>query len=465
MSRAVLARARAELAAQLRIAVPVVTIQIGLLAMGFVDGAFLGRVSSVHYAAVTLGHTYTFTLICVAMGILTAFDPILSQAWGARDHEAIRLGYQRALVLALVLSVPVAAAFLPSEAVLRALGQPAEVIPLARGYCVASATSVAPFLVFVALRQGLQAMHRLRPMVLAILGANLLNAGLDWVLIYGHWGVPPLGAIGSAWATVLARWALAAAALGLAWPELAPYLRRPAPRALALAPLVACLRLGLPIGVSFGIEVGTFGMVAMLMGRFGAVSIAGHSVALQLASLSFMVPLGISMAVSVRVGNAVGAGDSTGVRRAAAVALGLGILVMAVSGGLFLSFPRALGRILTDLPEVLQLAAILLPLAGLFQVFDGVQAVAVGILRGVADTRWPMLFHLFGFWLVGLPLGVGLAYGRGLGPAGLWWGLVVGLGTVAVVQLLRVRSRLAGPIRRVVIDRPEPPEGGSVRSR
>ena len=312
--------------------------------------------------------------------------------------------------------------------------------------------SVPAFLLFVALRQGLQAMHFMRPLVIVIVLSNLLNIVLDWALIMGHLGSPPLGALGSAIATLISRWSMVVLLLLIGWPILRRHLSTLDPLSFAVRPIWRMVRIGAPVGGQFMIEIGAFGTVALMMGTLGEVELSGHNVALKLASFSFMVPLGISMAGAVRVGNAIGRGDPAGVRRAAGVALAGGAGVMLVFAAAFLIAPWSLSRIFTDIDEVLTIAAVLVPLAGFFQVFDGTQVVAMGVLRGSADTRTPMLIHLAGFWLGGVPIAWLLAFRFDLGPEGLWWGLVVALAAVAVTQVLRVRVRFARTIERVRLD-------------
>lgn len=446
---------REEFVAQLRLALPVVAIQVGLFAMGFVDAAFVGRLSTTALAAVSLGNMWSFAFIAFGMGVLTALDPVISQAVGARDEAAIRRGIQRGLLLAFLLSVPVALAIAPARSVMTWLGQPADVVPPAAAYARITIASVPAFLVFVALRQALQALTVVRPLLLIIVLANLLNALLDWLWIFGHLGFPARGAEGSAWATVVARWFMAFALLVWVWPRLRPYLRKRDERLFALAPLLRMLRVGLPVGVQYLFEIGAFSSVLVLMGSFGKTVLSSHQVALSLASASFMVPLGISMAAAVRVGHAIGRGDADGARRAAGVSLATGAAVMCFFAALFLLAPLPLARVVTSLEEVLPLAVVLIPIAGLFQVFDGTQVVAGGVLRGAADTRMSMLIHFAGFWLLGIPLGVALALPLGLGPVGLWWGLVAGLAAVAIVLVLRVRLRLRRELSRLVVDEPD----------
>jgi len=444
---------REEFRSLLHLAVPVMVVQVGLYAMGAVDAAFMGRVSELEFGAVALGHSFSFVLLGFAMGALAALDPIVSQAHGAREDEAVSRALQRGVVLALFFSALIGGVLVFCEPLLRALGQPPEVIPLARDWIHVSIAGVPGFLLFVAQRQTLQATHRLRPLLVVILGANALNAFLDWVLIRGHLGAPALGAAGCSWATVVARWAMALALpwvagvelRGRLWPVRADLLSWPA--------FARMLHVGLPIGLSFGLEIGAFACVLFFMGQLGSRELAAHQVALSLASASFMLPLAISMAAAVRVGNAIGRGEPAAAKRAAKSALALGALTMSASGALFLLLPWPLARLFTDLPDVLALAVTLIPIAGLFQVFDGLQGVALGCLRGMADTRVPMVIHLVGFWGVAIPSSLYLGLERGLGARGLWWGLALGLFAVAIVQVWRVRSRLRAGVERLVVER------------
>ena len=443
---------RDELGALLGLAAPVMVVQVGLYAMGAVDAAFMGRVSAAEFAAVALGHSLSFTVLGVGMGLLAALDPIVSQAHGAGEDEAITRALQRGLVLALALSLLIAVPFLFAEPLLRLFGQPAEVVPGASAFLRISIAGVPGFLLFVAQRQVLQATQRLRALVLVILAANALNALLDWILIGGHLGAPALGAKGCAWATVIARWALALSLPLVAGPVLRARLWPPRPGLWNAAAFARTLHVGLPIGLSFGLEIGAFACVLVFMGQLGVRELAAHQVVMTLASASFMLPLSLSMAAAVRVGNAIGRGDPPAVRRAAKMSLALGAAVMSAAGALFLLVPFALARLVTGIPDVLALAVTLLPIAGVFQVFDGIQGVALGCLRGMADTRVPLVIHLVGFWGVAIPTSLYLGVERGLGARGLWWGLALGLFLVALVQVWRLRTRLRAGVARLVIE-------------
>ncbi len=435
-----------------RLALPVVVVQLGLMAMGVVDTIMVGHVSPADLAAVALGNMYFFGVTIFAVGVLMGLDPIVSQAIGARDGVAVARGMQRGLVLSVLLTAAGTVVMLPAAPLLAALRQPADVVPIAAGYVRATIAGVLPFLAFVVFRQTLQAMHRLRPIVITIVVGNLVNVFLNWVFIFGNLGMPAMGAVGSGWASSISRAVLALWLLVQAWHWLRPYLRPLRRDALALTPMLRMVRLGAPIGLQFQLEYGAFAAVGLLMGLLGTIPMAGHQIALNLASLTFMVPMGISAAAAVLVGQAIGRADPNGARRAAGASLLCGTAFMTASAVVFLTIPSLLAGIYTDQEQVLLIAATLIPIAGFFQVFDGIQAVATGTLRGVGDTRAPMIVNLLGFWLIGMPVSIYLGFRTAAGPQGLWWGLVVGLAAVATFLLLRVRARFGRELRRVVID-------------
>jgi MATE family multidrug resistance protein len=441
----------------LRLAGPIVTIQVGLMLMGVVDTILVGHVSPGDLAAAAVGNLYFFAFVAFGMGTLFALDPVVAQAVGAGDTESVARAIQRGLVLALGLSLVLSLAFLPAAWVLSLLGQPPEIVPRAAAFARVSIPGLFPFLAFIVLRQSLLAMHRTGPVVLAIVLANVVNAFLCWVFVFGKFGCPKLGVVGAGWAATSARWFLAAALLTIAWRDLATFVRPRRRGVFTLAPILRMLRLGAPIGVQNQLEFGVFALIALLMGRLGTIPVAAHQIAINIASLTFMVPLGVSGAAAVLVGHAVGAQDPDRARRAAVVALACGVAFMIASATAFLLFPVPLARVYSSDAAVVALAASLIPIAGVFQVFDGLQVVAIGVLRGIGDTRAPMIVNVLGFWLIGFPVSLWLGYARGGGPQGLWWGLVVGLAAVAGFLILRVWIRMRGTLARLQIDEPTSP--------
>ena len=441
-----------DLRAMLRLAVPVAAVQLGIMAMGVVDTIMVGHLSPAALAAVALGNLYFFIAGIFGQGTLMALDPVIAQGVGARDEEAISRALQRGLVLALALTIFTCATFVPVEWVLVALKQPPEVVPDAASYVRIAIPGVFPFYAFIVFRQSLQAMHRVAPVLWTVLLANLLNAGLNWVFIYGNLGSPALGVAGSSIATSVSRWAMALAVLSISgrqvWHHLTPW----RPETLAIEPLRRMLRLGLPIGVQYLLEYGAFAAAALLMGVLGTTQMAAHQIAINLASFTFMVPLGVSTATAVLVGHAIGAGNEEQARRSAVAGIFIGASFMCASALGFHFFPTVLARLYTGNADVIVLAAMLIPIAGVFQVFDGIQAVAAGVLRGIGDTHAPAIINVVGFWLIGLPVSWVLAFRLGGGAVGLWWGIVVGLAAVALILLGRVRVRLGRTMHRVIID-------------
>jgi multidrug resistance protein, MATE family len=433
---------RAELSATTRLAMPIVLAQVGLMSMGVVDTVMVGRVSAAALAAVALGNLFYYTVSTAAAGTLLVLDPLVSQATGARDTVRIALAVQRGVLLAALLTLPIGLLLWPVRSVLTLFRQPPELIELATSYVVISIVGLLPFLGFVVLRQSLQALHSVRAVVAVVIVGNLLNAGLNWVLVFGHLGVEPMGVAGSAWATAASRWAMTLLLFALGWPALRSALVPWRRESFDVASLARMLRLGWTIGLQQVLEFGVFAAIGLMMGLLGTPEIAAHEIALNLASLTFMVPLGVGAAAAVRVGHAVGEGDRAAARDRARTALFCGVGFMLCAAIVMLAVPRAIAAAYTNQPLVAPLAASLIPIAGMFQLFDGIQAVSAGVLRGLGDTRAPFVINLAGFWLCGFPLSVALAFRTPLRAMGLWWGLAVGLAVVATLLVLRVRSRL-----------------------
>jgi len=420
--------------------------------MGAIDTVMVGRVSAADLAAVAIGNLYFFGMAVFGMGVLFALDPVISQAVGADDGEGVARGVQRGVILATGLSVVAMALLLPAGPLLTLARQPAEVIPVADGYAKGLILGVFPFYAFVVLRQSLQAMSRVRPIVVTVLAANVVNVVLNWILIFGKAGFSPHGAVGSAWGTSLSRWFMLSMLAGVAWSELRPALRPFRREVLRTGPLLRFLRVGAPIGAQQWLEFGVFGAAGLLMGLLGTVAIASHQVALQLAALTFMIPVGVAQATSVVVGQAVGRGDPPAARRS----VGAGILTvtgfMAFTAAMFILLPTPLARLFSTDASVVVAAAALLPIAGVFQIFDGLQVAGAGALRGVGDTTVPMLLNLVGFWMIGLPACAWFAFGLDLGPRGVWWGLATGIGAVGTLLMFRIRRRFGRDLRRLVME-------------
>ncbi len=442
----------ADFRALIRLAAPMMVVQVGLMMMGVVDTVFVGHVSATELAAASLGNLYFFSLTILGLGTLMAIDPVVSQAMGARDAGAVTRGFQRGLVVAVLISVPATLLCLPVGFVLQALRQPAAVVPRAAGFVLVSAPGMLPMLLFIMLRQTLQAMKRMRAIVITIVAANLVNAALNTIFVFGRFGVPPMGALGAALSSTLGRVFMLAMLLALSWRDLLPHFRPWLRESSEPGPVLRMLRLGLPIGFQYALEFGAFAVIALLAGWFGAEAMGGHQIALNLASLTFMAPLGMGSAAAVLVGHAVGSGDAAGARRIAGAALIFGGAFMAVSALVLRTIPGLFAGLYTTVPGVLAVATALIPIAGVFQIFDGLQVVSAGVLRGVGDTRGPLIVNVLGFWLIGMPVSLWCGFHQHLGVVGLWWGFVAALMAVALFLLLRVRNRLSGDLTRIQLD-------------
>ncbi|MBX3172871.1 MAG: MATE family efflux transporter [Gemmatimonadaceae bacterium] len=440
-----------------RLAAPIVLVNLGMHGMGLVDAAMLGRVSAADLAAGGLGNFYFFGVAIIGIGILMALDPVIAQGVGAEDEAQIARGIQRGVLMTALISVVVSLSFLAARPVFSALRQPAEVVPLAAGYVLWSIPGMLPFFAFNMLRQTLQAFHRVWPVVLCVVAGNLANVFLNWVLIFGHLGFEPGGVIGSSQGTAIARWVMALVLLAASWRELRPYLTAWRPESWRWGPLSRMFRLGFPIGLQFLAEAGAFGFATVMSGWLGTIVLAGHEITLALAGMTFMVPMGVAAAGSVMVGRAIGRGDVAASRRDAVAALVVGVGFMVSTAIVFAIVPNGLAGLFTVDAATRQLAALLIPIAAVFQVFDGTQVISASILRGAGDTRVPAILHALSFWAVGVPLGAWLAFGRGMGAAGIWWGLTAGLSAAAILQLQRVRRKLGREVARVIIDHAHAP--------
>lgn len=444
---------RRELAATVVLAGPIVLTQLAHISLSFVDTIMVGRLGPEYLAGIALGNTVYFTAIVMAMGIVMAVGPMVSQAFGAQDEDAIGRSVRQGMWLALVMAVVVMTIYWNAEPLLLAAGQAPETAAMAGSYLRAIMWSAFPFLGFVALRSFIEGVSRPRAVtVIAFFGVGL-NVLANWAFMYGHLGFPAMGLVGTGWASTVVHWTdffLLAAFIG-SQRQFRVYhifsrLRRPDP-----AYFRRLFRIGWPIGASFGVETTLFMVTLLMMGWISTTSLAAHQVAIQCAAFTFMIPLGIGMAATVRVGQAAGRGDLEGAQRAGYTAMGLSAAIMAAAAVLFWTAPRFVIGIYLDLSDpanaqVITVAVSLLSVAAVFQVADGLQVSAAGALRGYKDTTVPMLIALVSYLGVGLASGYLLGFRAGLGGPGLWWGLVAGLAVAAVLLIARFRRLSQGRI-------------------
>lgn len=414
--------------------------------MGFVDTVMVGRLGVEPLAGVALGNTIFFVLAIVTMGVVFAVGPMVSQAHGAGDEDAIGRSVREGLRVGLLLAIVPALIMWNIEPMLLKMGQEPGTVVLTAGYLRAIVWGLLPFLWFGAFRSLVEGVSRPLPVTLITFVGLGLNVLANYVLMFGKWGFPELGLAGTGWASTIVYWTMFISIAGYAKfsPAFKKYNVFAGLAKIHVPTLKEVFRVGVPIGVSHGIEAGLFSITSLTMGLIGTVALASHQVAIQCAAYTFMVPMGIGIAASVRVGQAVGMKDYVGAQRAGNVALHLALAFMSFTAILFWVIPRQLiGLYLdTSVPEnaeVVALAISLLGIAAVFQVFDGIQVAALGALRGLKDTRIPMFICFVSYWLIGLSVGMSLAFVADLGAGGLWWGLVLGLATAAILLTWRFR--------------------------
>jgi MATE family multidrug resistance protein len=409
----------------IRLAVPVVIGEIGWISMGIVDTIMVGPLGPAALGAVGTGSTMFFAFVVLGMGTLLALDTFVSQEFGAGRVSECHAWLFAGLQLAAVLSVILVVVGIAGVAVLPRVGLHPAVIAILQPYLGALLWSIPPLLAFTVFRRYLQAMHAVRPVMIALVSANLINAFANWILVYGHLGSPALGPVGSAYATLSARIYLAA----FLWITI---LRRErvnpsgfhdVPWRIEWVRMRELVRVGVPAATQIALEVGVFATAGALAARITPAALAANQIVLNIAGFVFMVPYGLSSAAAVRVGHAVGRQDPPGVRRAGWLALGLGVSFALTMSVIFAIAPHPFLRIFTADSGVLQSGAFVLLIYALSQPFDALQTVATGALRGLGDTRMPMIANLVGHWGIGLPLAWFLCFRRGWGVAGLWAGL------------------------------------------
>ncbi|HEY1209408.1 MAG TPA: MATE family efflux transporter [Terracidiphilus sp.] len=433
------AKWRQELAAMVALAVPVVLSELGWMAMGIVDTIMVGRLGPAAIGAVALGNAVYYTPALFGIGVLLGLDTLVAQAYGRKDHDECHRWLAQGVYLACIVTPPLMLLVFLASFGFAPFGITPEVAAPAASYLRILNWGTLPLLLYAGTRRYLQGVGDVRVITLTYVAANLVNWLGNWVLIYGKLGFPALGVNGSAVSTLAARIFMALALLGFAW----RYERKrghPLFRHWAgpsLARLRELARLGVPAAGQIVLEVGAWNLATLSAGWLTPVALATHQIALNYASLTYMVPLGISAAAAVSVGHAVGAGDGQRARRAGWLALGLGTSFMLLAAVVFLVEPVPLIALYTRDSQVMAVGPSLLGLAAAFQIFDGIQTVSTGALRGLGETRVPMLANLVGYWVLGLPLGLGLCFLLHWGIYGLWIGLLLALFIIASMLLAR----------------------------
>jgi len=436
---------RADFSLTLRLALPLIVAEVGWMSMGIVDTIMVGRLpdSAVAIGATGLGQSLYHSIAIFGGGLLLGLDTFVAHAYGREDLNDARLSLVNGLFLAFALTpiLMLAVSFWP--ALMQRFGVSPELVDPMRPFLHALNWGTLPLLAYFALRRYLQAVNVVLPIMFALISSNLVNLVGDWALIYGHLGLPAMGITGSGWSTCIARIYMAGVlVVTLLWVES----RRSLPRwtsaiRIDLRRVADLLKLGAPAATQILCEIGAFSAATAVVAKLGPVPLSGHEIALNCAALAFMVPLGISSAAAVRVGQQLGRKDPAGARRAGWSAIILGVGFMACSGLLFVSIPTWIARLFSPDPMVIRTGARLLLVAAAFQLFDGLQTVATGALRGTGDTRTPMVANFIAYWLIGLPVGYVLCFRVGWGAVGVWIGLCGGLMIIGSALLIAWHRR------------------------
>jgi MATE family multidrug resistance protein len=450
---------RSELRATLALAAPLAAANLAQMAMAVTNTVMVGRLGTMPLAAAGLGGMLYFTGGVMLQGVVSAVAPLAAHALGAGNRAAAGRTAGAGLVLAVLLALPFVAVLMSLDRLLTALGYDAALAAEIGRYLRAIAWGCPAFLGVAVLRSLLAALSHTRAVMVVLFICIAGNAVLNWVLIFGHLGAPALGTAGSGYASAINQWLMLG---GLAlcariMPRFSALRMLHNAFAASWSEMAQILRLGLPIGGMRGIEVGVFMTAGVLMGLLGTAALGAHQLVLNCAGITFMVPLGLSQAVTVRVAYELGAGRALAARLAWRVALALGIGFMSAAAVVLWSAPDAIIGVYVDIADpanrdTVEIARRLIAVAAIFQVFDGMQVIAAGALRGYRDTMVPMLLATFGYWGVGFGGCWLFAFPLGYGPVGLWWGLALGLAAAALLLTLRLHMLAAPPGRHAAAD-------------
>jgi len=437
-----------EVRSLLALALPVILAEIGWMAMGLVDTIMVGPLGPAAIGATGMGSGVFTAIVIFGMGLMLGLDTFVSQAYGARRLDECVEWLHHGVWLAAIVGPLLMAVTWLVFVTLDWWGLHPDIRVLVGPYLRDISFGAIPLLLYAGFRRYLQGIHVVRPIMFALISANVVNAAANWVLIYGHLGFPALGVQGSAWATDLARGYMALflyIALqrahrkrGDAHPHV--------PFRLDFDRVRRLIAVGAPAATQITLEVGVFATATAMAGKLDPISSGAHQIALNVAGLAFMVPLGLASASAVRVGHAIGAGDPRRAIRSGWQALGVGAMLMLTLGAVLAAWPEPILRVFTDDGRLVIIGAQLLGVAAAFQLFDGTQAVATGVLRGMGNTHTPMIINVIGHWALGLPVGYALCFRYGWGVIGLWVGLSAGLIVVAIALMIvwaRHASRIA----------------------
>jgi len=432
-----------EISKTFKLAYPVIIGQLGVIMMGVVDSIMVGKLGSVPLAAASLGNSLIFLILIIGIGSSVVVSPIVAILVGGKRFSECGVYFRQSLLVNIVLSIIMAGVILIGINYIQYLNQPKEVIELAIIYMTIVGLSAIPLMLFQTYKQFIEGLSIMKPaMIIAIL-ANIINAFVNWILIFGELGFPKLGLAGAAWATFLSRVFMAVVIM--------IYVMRNQKykqydvtfhfRGINIPVIKKLLSLGLPSGFQYFFEVGAFTFAVIMIGWIGANELAAHQIAINLASITFMAVLGISQAASIRVGNAMGEQNIPNVRKAGFTAIALGAGIMSLAGITFILLHNYLPTLYIDDEAVISIASRLIIIAALFQLSDGTQAVGIGVLRGLTDVKGPTIITFIAYWIISLPIAYVLAFYFNLGVDGVWIGLLIGLTVSAILLTFRFNHK------------------------
>ncbi len=411
--------------------------------MGVVDSIMVGTLGSAPLAAAALGNSITLLIFIVGIGVSFAVTPLVAISVGANKYSDCGIFFRQSLLVNLTFGLILMAVTLICSELLIYLDQPAEVLAPAKSYTRILGLGALPVMLFQTYKQFIEGLSVMKPAMVITILANIINAFTNWTLIFGNLGFPALGLDGAGWATFTSRSFMAISLMLYVMNKkfFKQYDVTFHFKNINLPVIKKILSLGLPSGIQYFFEVGAFAFAVIMIGWLGTEQLAAHQIAINLASISFMVVLGLSIAGGIRVGNAVGEKNVTRVRRAGFTSIFLALCIMAVSGLIFIIFRNYLPTLYIDDETVISIASSLLIIAALFQLSDGVQAIGIGILRGLTDVKIPTVITFVAYWVVGLPIGYFLAFELGWDVQGVWIGLLAGLTTSAILLTLRFNTK------------------------
>ncbi len=429
---------------------PVIIGQVGHVMMGVVDNAMVGRVSPVHLAAASIANGLFFIILVIGIGISSVISPLVASATGAKQDDECGLILKQGLYVNTATGIVLVFLNLIAAEMIRFMSLPSEVVELAVPFSRIIGLTAIPVMLFQTFRQFIEGMKIVRPAMIITLTANLVNAFFNYLLVFGSFGFPRLELNGSGWATLIARVYMAVLIVLFVFTNerFRKYISGLLIFRTDKATIIKILRLGLPSGMQYFFEIACFSFAAIMVGWISANALAAHQIAISVATITYMAVVGISAAASIRVGSFLGAKEYTEMRLAGKIALVLGASVMAFFGIIIVVFSKYIPGLYVHSPEVEAIAGELLIIAALFQIFDGTQAVGLGVLRGITDVKAPTIITFFAYWIVGIPVAYLFGFILKLGVEGIWWGLLLGLAVSAFLLsgrfLIRTKNLIVG---------------------